>query len=92
MKHLTSLIAALALWLCSTVMAWALDPNAVPMGKGAGIFDPNSQFTPLQERSDVVPWRALTDVKTRQEKNRILPTFSLGVLTLDSRVQRVELR
>ena len=64
--------------------------SGVPAGTGAGVHSPNSPFAPLQERSDVVPWSVLTDVKTRAEKNRILPVFSAPVLALNQKSQRVQ--
>ena len=64
--------------------------SGVPAGTGAGVHSPNSPFPPLQERSDVVPWSVLTDVKTKVEKNRILPVFSAPVLALNQKSQRVQ--
>ena len=62
----------------------------VPAGTGAGVHSPNSPFAPLQARSDVVPWSVLTDVKTKVEKNRMLPVFSAPVLALNQKNQRVQ--
>jgi hypothetical protein len=62
----------------------------VPMGTGAGIHDPNSPFAPLPARSDVVSWSVLTDVKTRTEKNRILPNFAAPQIALNQKTQRVQ--
>jgi hypothetical protein len=63
---------------------------SVPAGTGAGVHSPNSPFAPLQERTDVVPWSVLTDVKTRVEKNRILPVFPNPVMALHQKSQRVQ--
>ena len=50
-------------------------PGGIPSGTGAGVHGANSPFAPLPARTDVVPWSLLTDVKTRNEKNRILPVL-----------------
>ncbi len=64
--------------------------GAIPAGSGAGVHSPNSPFAPLQERADVVAWSVLTDVKTRVEKNRLLPVFPAPVLALHQKTQRVQ--
>ena len=64
--------------------------NPVASGTGAGIHSPNSPFAPLENRADVVPWSVLTDLKTKQEKNRILPVFSMSQLALNQRTQRIQ--
>lgn len=64
--------------------------GAVPMGTGAGVHGPNSPFAPLQERADVLPWSVLTAVKTKVEKNRILPIFPAAVQALNQKNQRVQ--
>ena len=64
--------------------------SGVPSGTGAGVHSPNSPFAPLQERNDVVPWSVLTDVKTRVEKNRILPVFPPLVMALNQKSQRIQ--
>ena len=53
--------------------------GGIPAGTGAGVHSPNSPFAPLQERSDVLAWSVLTAVKTRTERNRILPVFPADV-------------
>lgn len=65
-------------------------PVDLPAGSGPGYHSPNSPFAPLSERADVVPWSVLTAVKTRAEKNRILPNFGLPQLALHRRTQRVQ--
>lgn len=62
----------------------------VPTGTGAGVHSPNSPFAPLQVRADVVPWSVLTDVKTKVDKNRLLPVFPAPVLALNQKTQRVQ--
>lgn len=59
-------------------------------GTGPGVHSPNSPFAPLPERADVVPWSMLTAVKTKVEKNRILPVFPMPVLALHRKTQRVQ--
>ncbi len=64
--------------------------GAVPAGTGAGVHSPNSPFAPLKERSDVLPWTLLTDIKTKVEKNRVLPIFPSTVQALNQKTQRVQ--
>ena len=64
--------------------------GAVPAGSGAGVHSPNSPFAPLQERNDVLPWSLLTSIKTKTEKNRILPVFTPAVMALNAKSQRVQ--
>ena len=64
--------------------------GGVPAGTGAGVHSANSPFAPIQERADVLPWSVLTAVKTRVEKNRILPVFPANVQALDKKNQRVQ--
>ncbi|MCF8168819.1 MAG: DUF3299 domain-containing protein [Rhodoferax sp.] len=59
-------------------------------GSGPGVHSPNSPFAPLQERADVLQWSMLTDVKTRVDKNRILPIFPASIQALDQKSQRVQ--
>ena len=60
------------------------------MGTGPGVHSPNSPFKPLVERSDVVSWKILTDVKTQRVKTRILPSFNMTQLALHQKTQRVQ--
>ncbi len=62
----------------------------LPAGQGAGVHGANSPIAPLAERGDVVPWSVLTDVKTKTEKNRILPVFSASQLGLNEKTQRIQ--
>lgn len=73
----------------------ALSANAqlsspLPAGTGPGVHSPDSPFAPLPARSDVVPWNVLTDVKTKNEKNRILPVFQPQQLGLNQKTQRIQ--
>ena len=62
----------------------------VPMGTGPGVHSPNSPFAPLPERGDVVPWTLLTAVKTKTEKNKVLPLFDKPQLALNEKTQRIQ--
>jgi len=62
----------------------------VPAGTGPGVHSPDSPFAPLPPRADVVPWPVLTSVKTRTEKNRILPVFDLAQMQLHQKTQRIQ--
>ncbi len=64
--------------------------GVIPQGSGAGYHSPNSPFAPLAERSDVLPWSLLTAVKTKTDKNRVLPVFSANVQVLNQKNQRVQ--
>jgi uncharacterized protein len=93
MKKIFSL-CLLSLSLCTAgAAAWAqasAAPPGVPMGVGAGVHGANSPFAPLPERADVLPWSVLTTVKTRVEKNRVLPVFPSSVQALNQKSQRVQ--
>ena len=62
----------------------------LPVGQGPGVHGANSPFPPLSARDDVVPWSVLTAVKTKNEKNRILPVFSMSQLALNQKTQRIQ--
>lgn len=64
--------------------------GGVPAGSGAGVHSPDSPYAPLPQRGDVLPWSQLTAVKTRVEKNRVLPVFPPDVLALHKKSQRVQ--
>jgi uncharacterized protein len=75
----------------ATSGAPAADGNVgLALGQGPGYHSPNSIFPPLSARDDVVPWSVLTAVKTKNEKNRILPVFSMGQMSLNQKTQRVQ--
>ena len=59
-------------------------------GQGPGTHGANSPFPPLNVRDDVVPWSVLTSVKTKIEKNRVLPAFNPGQMALNQRTQRIQ--
>lgn len=62
----------------------------LPAGRGPGVHGVNSPFPNLSARDDVVPWSVLTAVKTKPEKNRILPVFSMDQLALNQKTQRIQ--
>lgn len=62
----------------------------LPLGTGPGVHSPNSPIAPLPDRADVLPWPLLTAVKSRTEKNRVLPLFQPDQLALDGKVQRLQ--
>lgn len=64
--------------------------SGIPSGTGAGIHSPNSPFAPLPERADVLAWSMLTAVKTRVEKNRVLPVFPADIQALNKKTQRIQ--
>jgi len=61
-----------------------------PAGTGAGTHGAGSPFAPLEARADVIPWSVLTDVKTKTEKNRILPVFNVSQKALNQKTQRIQ--
>lgn len=61
-----------------------------PPGSGAGVHGAGSPFPQLKERGDVLPWSFLTNVKTKIEKNRVLPVFPPEIQALDGKPQRVQ--
>lgn len=88
-----SLIAwgsALALAVALAQSASDAPLSGVPLGQGAGVHGANSPYAPLSERSDVLPWSLLTAVKTKTEKNRILPVFGPDIQALNLKSQRVQ--
>ncbi|RYX95183.1 MAG: DUF3299 domain-containing protein [Comamonadaceae bacterium] len=62
----------------------------VPAGQGPGVHGANSPFPQLVPRDDVLPWSTLTAVKTKTEKNRILPVFDSTQLSLNQKTQRIQ--
>ena len=64
--------------------------SGIPAGTGPGVHSPDSPFPPLATRADVVPWSVLTRVKTRAEKNRLLPAYEPAQLALDQKTQRIQ--
>jgi len=86
MKHV---FLAIALVLGS-LGAVAQLSSPLPAGSGAGVHGANSPFPPLKDRADVVPWSVLTDVKTRTDKNKVLPVFGASQLALHQKTQRIQ--
>ena len=64
--------------------------SPVPAGTGPGVHGANSPFAPLQPRADVVPWSVLTDVKTKTDKNKVLPVFGMSQMALNQKTQRIQ--
>lgn len=93
--NLTLLLCACALAGTAGTSAYAqlsapMAASGIPSGTGAGVHSPNSPFAPLQERADVLPWSVLTAVKTKVDKNRILPVFPGNVQALNQKSQRIQ--
>ncbi len=64
--------------------------DGVPAGQGAGVHSPNSPFAPLPDRGDVVPWSVLTDIKTKTDKNKIVPIYTMGQMALNQKSQKIQ--
>lgn len=86
MKVAATLIAVLV--AASAAQAQLSPP--VPAGSGPGVHSPDSPIAPLPQRGDVVPWSTLTAVKTRVEKNKVLPQFQPEQLALNQKPQRIQ--
>ena len=48
------------------------------------------KLKPLPKRSDVIQWSLLTAVKTKTEKNKILPVFGKEQMALNQKTQRIQ--
>ena len=83
-----SLLAALA--FAAQAQLSSPMPGTVPQGTGPGVHGANSPFAPLPQRTDVLAWSMLTDVKTRTEKNKVVPVFTSGQQGLNQKTQRVQ--
>ncbi len=93
MKRKFSSMLVVALVLSASVAslgAYAQTIAPIPAGTGAGVHGANSPFAPIQDRSDVLPWSLLTEVKTRTEKNRLLPVFTAPIQALNQKTQRIQ--
>lgn len=90
MARFAAPLAAGALALALTAPAMAQLSSPLPAGSGPGVHSPNSPFAPLPQRSDVVPWGLLTAVKTRTEKNRVMPVYQPEQLALNQKTQRIQ--
>lgn len=64
--------------------------GGIPSGSGPGVHSPNSPFAPLPERSDVLPWSKLSNVKTKAVNKRLLPVFPSAVQALNDKNQRIQ--
>ncbi|MFN5348706.1 MAG: hypothetical protein ACK5A0_04090 [Polaromonas sp.] len=88
--------AGLALCISATATAQVLSspigtpPAGSSAGVGAGVHGAGSPFAPLQARQDVIAWSVLTDVKTKTEKNRIMPVFNTSQTALNRKTQRLQ--
>lgn len=82
----------LAVWALPMAVMGQVAAASAPLvaGSGPGVHSPNSPFPPLEERADVLPWSLLTDIKTKVEKNRIMPIFPAAVWALNQKTQRVQ--
>jgi len=76
--------------LTATAQTLSSPIGAPPAGTGAGTHGAGSPFAPLEARADVIPWSVLTDVKTKTEKNRILPVFNVSQTALNQKTQRIQ--
>ena len=83
-------VVAAGLALGAQAQAQAPLGSPLPAGSGAGVHGANSPIPPLPQRADVVPWSLLTDVRTRTEKNRVLPVFGGPQMALNQKTQRVQ--
>lgn len=87
-RNLISIGLAIALTIPTVgVLAQAIP---LPSGTGAGVHGANSPFAPIQERADVLPWSMLTEVKTKAEKNKLLPVFTAPIQALNQKTQRIQ--
>jgi hypothetical protein len=64
--------------------------GGLPVGNGAGVHSPNSPFAPIEQRAGVLPWSMLTAVKTKVQKNRLMPVFPAEVQALNKQSQRIQ--
>ncbi|APW42054.1 DUF3299 domain-containing protein [Rhodoferax saidenbachensis] len=91
MKHLArALVLPLTLAAAGAFAQLSSPLAGVPAGTGPGVHSPNSPFAPLVDRSDVLPWSTLTAVKTKVEKNRIMPIFPGTIQALNQKSQRIQ--
>lgn len=79
-----------AAWAAPAMAQLSSPMPGVPVGTGAGVHSPNSPFAPLKDRADVLPWSVLTAVKTKTEKNRLLPVFPADIQALNKKTQRIQ--
>ncbi len=89
MKFIAPLLIAAAALSAQAQLSSPM-PGVAPQGSGPGVHGANSPFAPLPQRTDVVPWSVLTAVKTKTEKNRILPVFDAQQIALNQKTQRIQ--
>jgi hypothetical protein len=79
---------------CMTISALAQLSSPIagglPVGNGAGVHSPNSPFAPIEQRAGVLPWSMLTAVKTKVQKNQLVPVFPAEVQALNKQSQRIQ--
>lgn len=66
------------------------DANGMVFGNGPGFHSPQSPFKPLQERADILSWKVLGAVTTRNEKGRLAPIFPANVKALNSTKVKIQ--
>ncbi len=89
MKFIAPLLIAAAALSAQAQLSSPM-PGVAPQGSGPGVHGANSPFAPLPQRTDVVPWSVPTAVKTKTEKNRILPVFDAQQIALNQKTQRIQ--
>jgi uncharacterized protein len=65
-------------------------PSANAAGTGAGVHGAGSPFAPLVDKAGVVSWSVLTELKTKTDKNRILPVFNASQMALNQKTQKLQ--
>ena len=78
----------LAIALALSAGAYAQAPSAPQQGLPPGM-DP-SQFKPLPDRQDVVPWKLLAQVELVKMKDKYVAQFSSDVAALDKKEVKVQ--
>ncbi|MDO8319346.1 DUF3299 domain-containing protein [Rhodoferax sp.] len=97
----TAVVSAKSAALMLVLVAGLLPPGGMaqpgpatgaglPVGSGPGIHSPNSPFAPLSQRTDVLPWSLLTDVKPHLVNKRLLPVFPAAVQALNDKTKRIQ--
>lgn len=89
-KSISSLVLFLAFGASHAQLSSPIGDGAIPMGTGAGHYSANSPFAPIEARADVLPWSVLTHVKTKIERNAVIPVYPNTIMALDQKSQRVQ--
>jgi hypothetical protein len=89
-KKIGPLLLLVTFGLSHAQLSSPIGDGAVPMGTGAGHYSANSPFAPIEGRADVLPWSVLTNVKTKVEKNTVIPVYPSTITALDQKSQRVQ--